>query len=107
MGIVVFEALQANQLDELAGPPLTFGIVQPLAFQTKDDVFEHRAPRHQAGILEHHATIDAGPRYLLAIDIDLPCRRFEEAVAQIDECGLAAAAGADDAAEFAILDMQV
>jgi hypothetical protein len=104
---VVFETLQADQLDKLGRPLLSFAVIETLTLQTEHDVLEHGAPWHEAGILEYHAAIRPRTGYRLVINHDSSCRRFEQTIAQIDERSFAATAGADDAHELALIDLQI
>ncbi len=82
-------------------------VIQALALKAENHVLQHRAPRHQAGILEHHAAVDAGAGHRFAVDRNMPRRRFEQTIAQIDEGGFAATAGSDDGNEFAFVHFEV
>src|ERR671910_2416252 len=104
---VIFETLESDELDKLLRSRLTVTVIQSLALQPKDDVFENRAPRHQTGILEHHATIRPRSGYELAINRDLSRGRLEQSIAQVDKSCFAAAAGTDDRDEFAVFNLQV
>src|SRR5262249_7447606 len=72
--------------------------------ETERDVVLDRQPRKQRRLLEHHAAIR--PRSLdgLAIDENPPGGRRFEAGDEVQERGLAAAAGADQRDDLLLLD---
>src|ERR1700751_3944747 len=107
MRVMLLETFEPDQLDELAGATLTLGIIQALALQTEQNIFEHRSPRHQTGVLENHSPVDSRAGDLLAIDAKLSRRRFKKSVSEIYECSLTAAAGSDDGDKFPVIHLQI
>ena len=89
--IVVLEAVEPDQLEQLHGaPPLDradlAGDLGP-----DDGVGEHRAPRQQAVALEHEAAVAAGTVQRAAVEQQLAGARGLEARDDAQERGLAAA----------------
>src|SRR5258708_20679267 len=107
MRIMVFETLQADQLDKFVGTFLAFAIVLTLAFQTKNHVLRHGAPRHEAGILKHHPTIRAWAGHGHTVNGDVARGRLEQTVAELNKRGFAATPGPDDSDDLALSVLHV
>jgi hypothetical protein len=55
--------------------------------------------------LEDHAAIRTRSGDWNAVNINPSCRRFEQAVTQVNKRGLAATAGSDDGDELTVVDL--
>ncbi len=105
-------ALQAV-LDDIAERPAGF---QPVHFHAIGDVFEDRLGE-RIGALKHHAHAaaqlgDVHLQHILAVQQDLPfvariLDGFVDAVQRAQECGLAAAGGADQRGDALLGNLQV
>src|SRR6185369_5047543 len=105
--IVIFETGEADEFDKILGALYAAVIIEALAFKAKQDILEHCAPRHQAGVLKDHAAVDARAGHRFAINENLAGGRFQQTVAEIDKSGFAAAARSDNRYEFTIVNLQV
>jgi hypothetical protein len=104
---VFLEAAEADEPDEIIGALPHRRLVEPLLhLHAVPHVARNRAPRQQAGILEHERPIRAGPVHLLAIDRHAAVLVRQQAGHDVDQRRLAAAARADDREEFALVDGQ-
>src|SRR5207253_2362258 len=74
--------------------------------RTESDVLADRHPGEQRILLEHHAAIGAGLLDLDAVDGDDAFRRLHVAGDGVEQSGLAAAGGPEQADEFARLDLK-
>jgi hypothetical protein len=104
---MIVETRKPDEFDELAGAFFPFCIIEALAFQSENDVFENGAPRHQAGILKDHAAVGSGTGYRLAIDEKLPCGWSQQAVTKINKGRFTTTTGPDDRNEFSLIHLQV
>src|ERR687898_2626339 len=104
---VIFESCQSDQFDKVARPLYAVRIVVTLTLQPEGYVFQHCSPRHQTGILEHHATVRSRSGHGLTVYDELTGRGLEQAVAEIDESRLATAAGPDNGDELAVSNREI
>src|SRR2546430_6224924 len=105
--MIVFEALEADELQELERAP-PFGRADPTRDLAPDDrVGKHRTPGKEIIGLEHEAAVAAWSRDRAAVEFDLPGACRLEAGDDAQKRGLAAARGADDGNEFTALDHEV
>ena len=107
MRVSVDKILQAHQFDVLTHGVAFFSAAQHRVLQTYRDVLLHVEPREQAVILKHDAALQPRAGDGLAIDQDPPVIFLIEPQNQAQQRGLAAAAGADNADEFAGGDVEL
>src|SRR6476620_2920550 len=107
MGKMIFESLQSHEFDKIASALLTYSVIETLTFKTEDHVLEDGSPRHQAGILEHHAAIDPRTGHGFPIDNYLSGCWLEQSVAELDKGGLTAAARTNDGHELAVVNLEI
>src|SRR5712692_10911138 len=107
MRIMILEAPQTDELNKTARPLFLRLPVMPTAFQAVNDVLEHGPPGQEAGVLEDHRPVRARFHDLLPVEHNLSGGRFEQPVRNVNERGLAAAAGADNADEFSVFDRKI
>ena len=99
VGLLVDEAVQAHQLEELDDPwSCAASRGTPRRRSGKLDVLAHGQPREQRRLLEHEGG--------LAAEDDLAGRRLVEAGHQVEQGGLAATRRSDQADELAGLDLE-
>src|SRR3981189_3273889 len=103
---MVFEARQTHHVDIALRRLATHQLLAPAQQQVEGNVFPHRQPRHQIGVLEDHATIGAGRTDYPSIDGHRACAWFVEACDHIVERGLSAAGGAEQAEKLILLNRQ-
>src|SRR5712692_1865439 len=85
--------------------PLAIGkIVAEL--ETEHHIAERREPRKQSGLLEHDQALAAGPYDRLAVGEHAAGIGLRQAGHDVEKRGLAAAAGADQADELAVADLE-
>jgi hypothetical protein len=103
---VVPEADQAQVALHDRGAP---GAVHALQAQPEADVGLGGEPREEGGvgILEEHDPVAAGPRDRRAVEREVARRGRFEAGDDVEEGGLAAAAGAQETEEFALADLEI
>ena len=107
-GIGVLEAGEPDQLDLLLRALDRLLLRErALGFDTEDDVAEDRAPRQQAGLLEHHRPVRTGCVDLAAVEREAAARDRDEPVDGVQERRLAAAGRPHDRDELARADRQV
>ena len=106
-GMVVLEAAQADEIDELHGAIIPLGLADALELEVEGDVVDRRQPRHQGRLLEHHAAVRARPLHLLAVDQRPPGSRLLEAGDDVEQGRLAAAGRAEQADEIIGLDVEI
>ena len=98
MRIVIGKTAQAHKLDQRQRPLVPLLLAElGLEVEAIHDVLRHGAPREQAVVLEHHGAIGTRSMDSAAIDQHLPGGNRDQAIDSIEERGLAAAAGPDDA----------
>src|SRR5207244_8420786 len=105
--VALGEAAQPERAEELAGRPAPALGRDALQLEPELDVLERRAPREEAGVLEHGgdpARIRA--RHRRARDQQPPAVRDHEAAEHAEERRLAATGGADQRAELALGDRE-
>ena len=98
MGLLVDEALQPDQLQQLEHPGLALAAGHAPQPQRQLDVLAHRQPGEQRGLLEHQAG--------LAAPHDLTGRGVVEPGDQVEQRGLAAAGRTDQADELPGADLE-
>src|ERR1700716_3881661 len=103
---MVFEARQTHHVDIALRRLATHQLLAPAQQQVEGNVFPHRQPWHQIGVLEDHATIGAGRSDCPSIDCHLTCARLLEARDHILERGFSTAGGAEQAEKLVLLDRQ-
>ena len=93
---------------ELVTMTFAFGLiaVDAAGLQTKQHVAEHRAPGKQQIFLHHVADAAAQALDLLAAIMQRTGIGFEQAGDDVENGGLAAATGSDDADEIALVDVK-
>ena len=105
--IGIGELLQLDQPELLQRDLLALGPGHALHLQPEGDVAQRRAPGEQLGeVLEHDAAVHAVAGDGLAADADLAAGGRKEAGDDVEQRGLAAAAGADQAQELGLLDVE-
>ena len=107
MGIVAFEPVQSNQLDEFigAGQPL-FGRYA-FQLQTQFNVRRYGSPRQQAKLLKDHGPFLARAGDACAVELHLAVVRLDKTQKNIEKRTFAAARGADDTDELASGDIEI
>src|SRR5262249_9851702 len=71
------------------------------------DVAEHRKPRVEVGLLEHHTSLAAGGGNRLAVDSDRTLRGCHKSCQELQQCRLATTGRSCDADEFSWFDREV
>jgi len=100
--IGILETLEADELDLVSRAVDHLSLAHgALGLDAEDDVAEDRAPREQAGLLEHHGAIGARLRDLAPVEREGSGGDRDEAVDRVEERRLAAARRADDREELA------
>ncbi|MNT74405.1 hypothetical protein D3C72_2132240 [compost metagenome] len=107
--------LEAHQRQEAFDARRNLGLGHARDFQRQRHVAVHRAARQQVESLEHHAdtaALSAQLRFIqagqgLAADGDGAFVRAFQQVDALDQRAFSGPAGADDAKDLALLDMQV
>src|SRR6266403_2096232 len=99
---MVFEARQTHHVDIALRRLATHQLLAPAQQQVEGNVFPHRQPWHQIGVLEDHAAIGAGRSDSPSIDCHLPCARLLEACDHILKRGFSAARGAEQAEKLVL-----
>ena len=89
MWVVVFEALQSNELGELCDLLGSNVLVYLLDLQAVSDVSLDRSPRKNRKLLEHHAAVLAGLGDELAVHPRLAGDRFKEPGKDLEQRRLA------------------
>src|SRR6516162_5739435 len=79
----------------------------PLGIGSECDVVPDRLPREQRVLLEYHATIGTGADNLISVNPDPSGGRANIAGDCVEQCGLAAARGTEQAHERAGADIDV
>ena len=103
----VGEFLELDQRELLERDLLALRLRHALHLQAEGDVAERACARKELGeVLEHDAAVHAAPGHRLAADADLAAGGREEAGDDVEQRGLAAAAGADEAEELGLLDVE-
>jgi hypothetical protein len=105
--VAVLEAGQADEREVLTCPPGPLLPRHGLGLQPELDVGLGGAPGEQGVLLEDDPPVEPGAGDGGAVDDDLPCRRARQAGDQVQECGLAAAAGAHEREELARAHVEV
>lgn len=96
VGVPVLEAGEADEVQELSGPVRSFTAWDAGRLQPEFDVAERRPPRQQGVLLEDDAPVQARSGDRLPVEQDPAGRRPGQSAEQVQERGLAAAAGAHD-----------
>ena len=115
VGIAVCHPIQADETDHLTRPlhPSLLGLTPEL--EAEGDVVEHPPMRQQAEVLEDHRepaptqlpqALRAGLADVLAVEVDLAGRRFDQAGETADQRRLAAAGQAHHHEDLAGLDIE-
>jgi hypothetical protein len=104
LGIGVLEAGEAELLEILARLLLGLLLVDAASLQPEQHIAHHRAPRKQQVFL-HHVTDAAAQAFdFLAAIGDSAAIGLQQACDDVEDGRLAAAAGANDADEIAVVD---
>ena len=107
IGIVVLEAGEPDQLEIVAD-----ALIDPVAPDARHrkperGIVEHRLPRQQAEMLEHHGdAVGRARAHPLAVDEQLPVAELGEAGDAAQQRGLAAAGRADHAHDLVAPHLQ-
>src|ERR1700751_1859094 len=105
--MIVFEALEADELQQLQRAP-PFGWANSTCDLAPDDrVGKHRAPRQETIGLEHEAAVPAWSRDRAPVELNLPEARRLEAGDNAQKRRLSTTRGADDSNEIAALDREI
>src|SRR5438128_23981 len=102
----VFEPRQADLADEGLDDPIPLAAAEPLRLESKGDVVTHAQPRKDALLLEYHRV--QRPRAApVASYLNAAAGLLLETGQHAQQGGLAAARWADDAQEFASLNVEI
>ena len=99
LGVVLLEPGQTDHVDRRLGQTRPLGVVDAAQLGEQLDVLLDSPPREQRGVLEHVAEV-------LAVDLDLPAGRFEQAGGDPQQRRLPAAGRADDRDELTGADTE-
>src|SRR5262245_61877746 len=102
----ILEAGQPDLLDVLARGLFTLLARYALQLQAEGRVAQHGRPRHQREVLEHERAVRPGSGDRNAVHLDRSRRSVDESRDDLQCRGLAATAGADDAGELALRDVE-
>src|SRR4051794_2633431 len=67
-GVMMFEAPQADQIDEFHGPPLAFLLRDAFELEGECNIIDRSQPGHQCRLLKYHAAVRARSINDLAVD---------------------------------------
>ena len=105
--IVVREIAEPDELDEMPRDLVPLLDRDAVELQRELDVADHRAPRQQAEVLEHHAGVLARLRHRRSFDGDATFVRRDQSGGEPQQRGLAAAARAEQRNELTPADRRV
>src|SRR5262252_6437648 len=103
--IAMGETGQADHIEQFVGDGARPGAPFPLGIGSECDVVPDRFPREQRVLLEYHATIGTGADDLISVNPDPSGGRANIAGDRVEQCGFAAARGAEQAHERAGVDI--
>src|SRR5258707_12708901 len=102
----MLEPLQAYETDQVLGPFVALALAgAALELESVGDVAEHRAPRQQAGLLEHHRPVSARPLNRPSVELQAAARDGLQAVHRVEKGGLTAARRSHNGDELAGSDI--
>src|SRR5437879_4018529 len=107
MRMVVFESLEAHQLDIAAGSRSQVLSTPALQFQSEAHVIKDSPPRHQSKILKHYGAVAPRTRYRLSVDEHTSARRLHQTGNGQQQTAFPAAAGPHNGDERSARDIQV
>ena len=102
MRIVVRDIAESDETDEMPRKLAPLRHRDAVELERELDIAEHRAPRQQAEVLEHHAGVLARARHRRSFDGDMALVRRDEAGGEPQQRGLAAAARAEQRDELTL-----
>src|SRR6266513_3928386 len=104
MRIVIFKPAQADLVNEVARPTLSFFRLHPPNLQGNLHVGEEGSPGKQVVFLRHIADLGIDPVDGPVAETNAACARSEEPDDQIEEGGLPASGRADHRDKLSLLD---
>ena len=107
MNVAVFELVEMDQPKIITDLGLTLRFGDVLHPHSELDVLRDREPGEEAELLENQNSVRSRPLHRGVIDQDIARGLLVEAGDQMKQRGLSAAGWADDAEEFAGLDLQI
>ena len=106
----LLEAVEVDRVEHLHHALPDLRLRQIAAAQTERDILEDVHVREQRVALEHEAEVPLVQRHMgvvLAVEEDVALHRLGEAADQAERRGFSTAAGAEEADQLALLDVQV
>ncbi len=100
------EALEPDQLDRPLNLLIDLGLRHAGEDQREGHVLADRLPGEEAELLEHHRRLPRRPADHFAVELDRALVGEDEAVEDAQQRGLAAAARAEQAHEFVLMDLK-
>jgi hypothetical protein len=107
VGQRVLEAVELHAADELTGTRLALRTRHSPGRQGELQVAQHRHPREERGLLEHEQPVGPRPADALAVDGHGAAGGLHVAGQRVQQRGLAAARGPQQADELARADVEV
>ena len=105
--VLLLEALQPDQVDEVAHGGRALGLRHALDLQAMGDVLLDRAPRQDGELLEDDAAVAAGPGHRPAVDEHAAAGGGDETGQDAQQRGLAAPARPHHGDELAVGDVEL
>src|SRR5260221_14698217 len=98
----IFEALKADETDQIAGRAAIIGNAEIADLDLEQHVLQDRTPRHQQRALKDDSYRRRRPADRLAVDPDHAARLGDQARDQLEQRALAAAARTEQPDELAV-----
>src|SRR5690554_2828766 len=104
--VALFKPLQAHQMDVFPGNALALFSGNAAHLRTESHIPHDRLPREKGKVLEHHPAIGPGALNRTAVQQHLAAGRFYKPGNDVQDGGLAAAAGTEDGNELSGFDLE-